>query len=162
MALTTLIETVGVGTVLLVLIVCLPLIIKWLVKLNKFKQEQEAIINKYKKEGAAAATEKITLEQRLEHGSQRMEKLEKNDEAITKILENQNEQIRLLIDSDELDIKAYITEMYHYYIPKKYIDAEVMDLLESRFKIYQKEGGNGFAERMMKELRKLPLVRPQD
>jgi hypothetical protein len=34
----------------------------------------------------------------------------------------------------------------------------VLELLEDRFRIYQEEGGNSWAERLMKDLRELPVV----
>ena len=39
-----------------------------------------------------------------------------------------------------------------------YIDSQSLELLEDRFKIYTKEDGNSWAEKLMNEMRALPLV----
>jgi hypothetical protein len=41
---------------------------------------------------------------------------------------------------------------------KKYIDSQSLDLLESRYKIYVREDGNSWAEKLMNDLRALPIV----
>ena len=160
MTFATLIQTVGVGTVILVLAVCLPIIFKMLIKYRELKKEHEKEVEQIKQQGAAAQAQKDALETRLQNGSETMQQLTENDKKLEEILVHQQKEIDLLIASDELDIKAYITDKYYYYIHKGYVDAEVMDILEHRFAIYKKEGGNGFAERMMSELRNLPLIAP--
>lgn len=160
MTFATLIQTVGIGTVILVLAVCLPIIFNMLIKYRQLKKEHDEEIKKIKQEGAEVQEKKDALEARLQKGSDTMQQLTENDKKLEEILVHQQKEIDLLIASDEMDIKAYITDKYYYYIHKGYVDAEVMDILEHRFAIYQKEGGNGFAERMMNELRQLPLIAP--
>lgn len=60
--------------------------------------------------------------------------------------------------SDELDIKAWIKAQHDKALLKKSLDSETRDLLEQRFAIYKKEGGNGWAEQMMKDIRNMPVV----
>ena len=43
-----------------------------------------------------------------------------------------------------------------------YIDGQTLDLLEQEFDIYTQEGGNGWALRMMNDMRSLPSVLYQD
>lgn len=160
MTLASLIETVGIGTVILVLVVCLPIIFNFLEKVMKLKKEQDKKKEELKQEGAQMQEQKDILEQRLEAGSKRMEALEAHDAKMEELLENQQKEIALLLQSDKMDIKAYITEKYYYYQNKPYINAEIMDILEQRFAIYQIEGGDSFIERMMDELRQKPLVDP--
>jgi hypothetical protein len=38
------------------------------------------------------------------------------------------------------------------------IDSHVLELLEERFEIYKEEGGNSWAEKLMNELRSLPVA----
>lgn len=158
MSMATLVEMYGITTIVIVLLVAIPAIVKfitWLVKLIKSKKNYDKDL---KEQGAKEAQEKDRLEARLKEGDERMTKIEIHESKMEEMLEHQQQEISLLIKSDELDIKAYIIEQYNTFIPKKCIDAEIMDTLEQRFQIYKLEGGNGFAERMMNELRSLPIV----
>ena len=137
--------------VFIVAIIIIPWLIQgitWIFTTIKKKKAADAALIA---QGRAEEAKERALQERLEAGAKRMEKLDL-------MLERQQKQIDLLIQSDELDIKAYITEQYKIHIIKKCIDAETMDILERRFAIYTQEGGNGFAARMMEELRKLPIV----
>ena len=63
-----------------------------------------------------------------------------------------------LEQSDKLAIKTYIKEQHDIWVPKGCIDGQVLELLEDRYKIYKEEGGNSWAERLMIDLRALPVV----
>jgi hypothetical protein len=66
--------------------------------------------------------------------------------------------MNLLIDSDQLETKAWIKEQHEKWTRLKAIDGQSLDLLESRFAIYEKEGGNSWAHRLMDDIRALPLI----
>lgn len=67
--------------------------------------------------------------------------------------------VDMLIASDKDDIKAYITKEHHYFCYEKgYIDDYSLDCLERRYGHYKDEGGNSFAEDLMKDVRTLPKV----
>lgn len=100
------------------------------------------------------------------------EKLNQNSEDIKMLIEmqkqqnekieKQNERIELLIDSDKDDIKAFITEKYHYFAEVKgWIDDYSLDCLEKRFQHYKDENGNSFAADLMHEIKRLPKHPPQ-
>ena len=55
------------------------------------------------------------------------------------------------------DIKAWLVETHHKCMREGYIDDFTKDLIERRFKDYQKLGGNSYAETLVQELRTLPL-----
>ena len=99
----------------------------------------------------------------LEQEEQRictLEKLEHNNEDSIQQVKTDVEEIKqnvsLLINSDKDDIRAWITDKYHYFMKLKYIDDFTLDCLERRFKSYKQEGGNTYVDSMMEELRRLP------
>ena len=100
------------------------------------------------------------------------EKLNQNSEDIKMLIEMQKQQnekieqqnlrIGLLIDSDKDDIKAFITEKYHYFVEVRgWIDDYSLDCLERRFQHYKDENGNSFVADLMSEIKRLPKHPPQ-
>lgn len=89
-----------------------------------------------------------------------LERLEKNNEdTIQQVrcdVEEIKQNVNLLITSDKDDIRAWITDKYHYFIQLGHIDDFTLDCLERRFKSYKREGGNTYVDGMMEELRRLP------
>lgn len=72
-----------------------------------------------------------------------------------------NKLIRLLIESDKDDIKAFITRQHHYFVYQKgWIDDYSLDCIEQRYNHYEDQGGNSFIASLMKELRALPKQPP--
>lgn len=72
-----------------------------------------------------------------------------------------NKLIRLLIESDKDDIKAFITRQHHYFVYQKgWIDDYSLDCIEQRYSHYENQGGNSFIASLMKELRALPKQPP--
>ena len=72
------------------------------------------------------------------------------------------DSINLLISSDRDDIKAYITEKHHFFCyTQKWIDDYSLDCIEKRYKHYEDEGGNSFVADLMKDIRRLSKVPPQ-
>ena len=103
---------------------------------------------------------KIKQLQEEEHRISNLEELEQNNEDSVQQVKADVEEIKqnvcLLIDSDKDDIRAWITDKYHYFMKLKYIDDFTLDCLERRFKSYKQEGGNTYVDSMMEELRRLP------
>ena len=97
-------------------------------------------------------------EERFEGGEARIAKLEIAIVTLTNIANKQQDQIDLLIQSDELNIKTWMKEQHEKWMPKGFIDNYTYDLLEQRYAIYTKEGGNSWAEKIMSDLRSLPVV----
>lgn len=96
------------------------------------------------------------------------EKYEKTVEEMRLIKQDYNEHFKgqeeilnVLLESDRDDIKGYIVEKHHYFTTQGWIDDFSMDVLTKRFKHYQDEGGNSYAERLMAELDSLPKQPPQ-
>lgn len=108
-------------------------------------------------------SEKEELERRLQHGSEVMTILTKNQKATDMILNDLSAKIDMLIDSDKDDIKSYITREHHYFCYQVgWIDDFSLDCLERRYEHYADEGGNSFIEGFMNELRALPKQSPQE
>ena len=81
------------------------------------------------------------------------EKLDGIQEAINQT----NDRIDDLTESDMYDIKYSIVQAYHHFVEEqKWIDDFSLSVLESRFKIYEAEGGNSFIYDLMQEIRALP------
>ena len=153
-----LISTFGLSNILIVLLIAIPCLIGFVTwckglwaKREKFKQEN---IEKGKQIEARAEAK----ETRLQSGETRMTQLETDVKDLKDIVKRQNELIELLILSDELDIKAWIKMQHEKWVPRNCIDSQTLDLLEQRFAIYTKEGGNSWAERLVRDLRALPVV----
>lgn len=87
-------------------------------------------------------------------------KLEQYDKTLNNIntyIENFNKQLKILIDSDKDDIKAFIVEKHHYFCyTQKWIDDYSMDCLEKRYEHYVDENGNSYVKGLMDQLRALP------
>ena len=151
-------STFEVGTILIILLIGIPSIvnfIKWCKNLwatrEKFKQDN---IQKGKEMEAQAEQS----EARLEKGEARMAQLETDVRDLKELIAKQQQLIELLIKSDELDIKSWIKTQHERWIPQRCIDSQTLELLEQRYSIYTKEGGNSWAEKLVTELRALPIV----
>lgn len=154
----SLISTYGISTVIIIFLVGIPALfnfIKWCKGIyatrEKFKQDN---INKGKEIEARAESK----ENRLQQGESRMTQLETDVRDLKILVQQQAKMIELLIQSDELDIKSWIKMQHEKWIPRKCIDSQTLDLLEQRFSVYEKEGGNSWALKLVNELRALPTV----
>lgn len=146
-----LIASFGLGTVVIILIVGIGFIISiinwckqiW-TKREKFKQEQF-------QEGRKVEAKKEKEEVRLHSAEARIDALEKVAEQLVAMAQRHER-------SDQLAIKTYIKEQHDIWMVKGFIDGQVLELLETRFAIYQEEGGNSWAEKLMQDLRGLPIA----
>lgn len=120
-------------------------------KREEFKQQ-------YVQKGREIERQEEHQDDRFVNGEARMTQLEKDVGDLKTIIQKQQELIELLIKSDELDIKSWIKAQHERWIPLGCIDSQTLELLEQRFAVYTKEGGNSWAEKLVKELRALPTV----
>lgn len=153
-----LISTFGIGTIVIILLVSIPLIIRFISwckgvwkEREKFKQENIA-------QGRALERTEEAEEHRFESGESRIAKLEVIVEHLTTLVEEQKQTNDRMLRSDKLAIKTWIKEQHSIWTRKGYIDSHVLELLEERFEIYKEEGGNSWAEKLMTELRALPVA----
>lgn len=145
-------------TILIILIVSIPYLIKGVKAIYKFFQHMAERRQATLQEGRNMEREEQQIKTRFENGENRIGNLETRESELEAILKRQQELIDLLVISDELDIKAWIKAQHDKALLKKSLDSETRDLLEQRFAIYKKEGGNGWAEQMMKDIRNMPVV----
>ena len=143
---------------ILIFIVILALAAKSVISFFDWAKERiQKVFNKQH----SKLSKKERLEQRLQHGSQIMKKLQTDQEATDKILEGLSNKIDMLIESDRDDIKAFITREHHYFCYQVgWIDDFSLDCIEKRYKHYKDEGGNTFIDGFMEELRALPKLDP--
>lgn len=148
-----LIEGGNLALIIIVLLVCIPSIVKvieWIAKLiQKIKSFRQ---NEFKR-GQQAVIQQDTIEDRFEDGEERIEELEMRECKLEDILRKQQQQTDSLIESDNLNIKRQIKKTWDRVRITRTIDSYELDLLEHQFRIYQARGGNSWAEGMMKEIR---------
>ncbi len=81
---------------------------------------------------------------------------EKQIERICVEVAQIKDNVDLLLESDKNDIKAWITERYHYFMARGVIDDFSLDCIERRFQCYERSGGNSYVSGMVERLRELP------
>lgn len=89
------------------------------------------------------------------------DEIQKHTQELTEIkksLVSTNDRVKLLVESDKEDIKAYVTGQYNKWIPLGHIDLITLQSIESRYSKYVEEKGNGFVKKMMDDLRNLPTI----
>lgn len=104
--------------------------------------------------------EKITkkLDQMDEQHDACILALQKKDEFFQRQLMLMKGCIEDLIESDKDDIKAWITEQYHYFSKVGKIDTYSLECINKRFDHYTKWGGNSFVKSLVEELNNLPKL----
>ncbi len=144
---------------ILLCIVGVLVLVKWIIeyfdwghKRTKDKYDQEAERKKNIED----------INEKLNQNSEDIKMLIEMQKQQNEKIEQQNLRIELLIDSDKDDIKAFITEKYHYFVEVKgWIDDYSLDCLERRFQHYKDENGNSFVADLMSEIKRLPKHPPQ-
>ncbi len=92
---------------------------------------------------------------------QRPKELEETVTQLTKNVNNLNEKVQLLLQSDRDDIKAFITRQHHYFCYQlKEIDDQSLDCIQKRYNHYKEQGGNSYVEVLIEDLRALPKTLP--
>lgn len=144
---------------ILLCIVGVLVLIKWIIEY--FDWGHKRTTDKYDQE----AERKKNIEdinEKLNQNSEDIKMLIEMQKQQNEKIEQQNLRIELLIDSDKDDIKAFITEKYHYFVEVKgWIDDYSLDCLERRFQHYKDENGNSFVADLMSEIKRLPKHPPQ-
>lgn len=145
-------------TIIVVLLIAIPALVNFITWCKGLWNKREAFKEENIKKGQELEKSAEEEEHRFTDGEARMTQLESDVKTLKEIAEQQAKMIELLTLSDQLDIKCWIKMQHEKWIPKKCIDSQVLDLLEQRFQVYEKEGGNSWAKKLMTELRALPTV----
>ena len=130
-----------------IFIILLALAIKGLISFFDWAKErfQKAVLQ---------SNESFNVKKNIKEHEQQIHQLKSSIQQINKL-------IRLLIESDKDDIKAFITRQHHYFVYQKgWIDDYSLDCIEQRYSHYENQGGNSFIGSLMKELRALPKQPP--
>ena len=145
-------------TVILIAIASIAIVYK-LIKWGKDTWEKRETFKKQQYSlGLQQQREADEEEERELKEQEKIKSLETSIDLLTAMLQKQQEQIDLLIQSDELNIKAWIKEQHEKWMALQCIDSQSLDLLTQRYSIYQKEGGNSWAEKLINEVKALPLI----
>lgn len=121
-----------------------------LAKIEQKAAEERNLINK-------------KLDEALKEREVYIKRMDERDDFLQKEIEAANENIKLLLESDRDDIKAWITREHNYFCNKLgEIDTYSLDCINRRYQHYVKEKGNSFIEDLMNEIKALPKVAPSD
>lgn len=153
-----LISTFGIGTVLIVLLISIPCIIGFISWCKSLWAKREVFRQENIQKGKEIEALDEKKEARLVNGEARMSQLESDVVDLQTLLAEQQKLIKLLIKSDELEIKSWIKMQHEKWIPRQCIDSQTLDLLCQRYEVYAEEGGNSWAEKLVDELKELPVV----
>ena len=144
---------------ILLCIVGVLVLIKWIIEY--FDWGHKRTKDKYDQE-AERKKDIEDINEKLNQNSEDIKMLIEMQKQQNEKIEQQNLRIELLIDSDKDDIKAFITEKYHYFVEVRgWIDDYSLDCLERRFQHYKDENGNSFVADLMSEIKRLPKHPPQ-
>lgn len=144
---------------ILLCIIGVLVLIKWIIEY--FDWGHKRTKDKYDQE-AKQKTDIEDINEKLNQNSEDIKMLIEMQKQQNEKIEQQNLRIGLLIDSDKDDIKAFITEKYHYFVEVRgWIDDYSLDCLERRFQHYKDENGNSFVADLMSEIKRLPKHPPQ-
>ena len=93
---------------------------------------------------------------------ERFNQIDKKLNQLEKRMETAEIRLEDLTISDMHDIKSWIVDQYHkFYVDQGWIDAFNAEIIERRFKDYQKEGGNSYIQVLIDRLHELPMDPPQ-
>lgn len=156
--LATLASTYGFGVVLLILIVGIACLIKIITFCKDLWSKRQKFIETNVNKGKAIEAKHEAEESWQKAKEAEIQALKDNVKLLTTIVAQQKDQMDLLVESDMLATKAWIKQQHDIWVPRQCIDSQILDLLESKHKIYKKENGNSWADKLMEELRALPLI----
>lgn len=153
-----LVATYSVEVVIIILLIAIPALVNFITWCKGLWQKREAFRVANINEGRVIEAEEEAAEAEIANIKQEIKTMKDNIATLTTLAEGQDKLIKLLIQSDELDIKSWIKAQHEKWVPKQCIDSQTLDLLEQRYALYVKEGGNSWAERLVQDLRALPVV----
>lgn len=140
-------------TTILLVGIAIVFAIKEIIELIEFFQKR--IKTKYEKD-QQPKNDKEEILTKLDNLTIEVKNISSKQLTIETKIEEQQDILDLLIDSDKDQIKSAIVKDYHRFMEKGWIDDFSMDALEKCFTHYRDEGGNTYVCDLMKDLRTLP------
>lgn len=158
MSILTFLSQYPIWTVILITVASIIIILKIIEGCKKLWQKRQEFQNAAEQRGEAHQREEDAQTQEREDTEKRLKELEKNYAALSEILIKQQQTLDLLTESDELDIKTWIKTQHDQWMPTGYIDSQILDLVCQRYEIYEREGGNSWAKKMVDDMKQLTIV----
>lgn len=138
-------------TIIIILLVGIPALIKFIAWCKNVYKERE----KFKQENINKGRD---LERQEEAQQLRQTQIEAEQQRQAVEIAELRKMIKLLIESDILNTRAWIKEQHEKWMPRQCIDSQTLDILSQRFNVYEKEGGNSWAKILVDDLKELPTV----
>ena len=153
-----LIATFGITPIILILLIGIPAIVNFIIWCKKLWKQRTDYTNENIQRGRDIERAEEAEEHRFESGESRISKLESIQKQQADLITELKLTNDRLVRSERLAIKTWIKEQHDIWVPKGCIDGQILELLEQRFEIYREEGGNSWAEKLMNDMRALPIV----
>lgn len=144
--------------VCLIAMACIIIILKVIEGAKKLWEKRQNFKDAAVLEGERIQREMDDEEREKESYDKKIKELQDELSSLMEIISEQRQQIALLLQSDELDIKAWIKNQHEKWIALQCIDSQSLELICQRFSIYTQEGGNSWAEKLVEEIKALPVV----
>lgn len=158
MNLLTFLSQYPIWTVILITVASIIIILKIIEGCKKLWQKRQDFQNAAEQRGEAHQRQEDAQTHEKEDAEKRLRQLEDNYKLLSEILAKQQQTLDLLMESDELDIKTWIKTQHDQWMPTGYIDSQILDLVCQRFEIYEREGGNSWAKKMVDDMKELTIV----
>lgn len=158
MSLLTFLSQYPIWAVILIAVASIIIVLKIIEGCKKLWQKRKDFQNAAEQRGEEHQREEDAQAQEKEDAEKRLQKLEENYTKLSEILIKQQQTLDLLMESDELDIKTWIKTQHDQWMPTGYIDSQILDLVCQRYEIYEREGGNSWAKKMVDDMKQLTIV----
>lgn len=96
------------------------------------------------------------LHKQIEKKELQIVALQQSEKRIKESIQDLNKKINILIQSDQNDIRAWITAQHHKFMEKGSIDYYSFECISKRYEDYKEQGGNTFIDHFMEEIKSLP------
>lgn len=158
MDLLTFLSQYPIWAVILIAVASIIIVLKIIEGCKKLWQKRKDFQKAAEQRGEEHQREEDAQAQEKEGAEKRLQKLEENYSKLSEILIKQQQTLDLLMESDELDIKTWIKTQHDQWMPTGYIDSQILDLVCQRYEIYEREGGNSWAKKMVDDMKQLTIV----
>ena len=154
----TLLSAYPVWTVLIIAVASILSILKIIDWCKKLWAKRAEFRNKAILEGEKIQADEDAQKKAEEEKEARIAALESSVTQLNTMVAQQQEILQLLVESDELDVKAWLKAQHERWIALQCVDSQSLELICQRYEIYKREGGNSWAEKLVEEIKALPTV----
>ena len=141
-------------TVLLTLIALFFVGAEIIKTIKVWKDKKQEIIDK----GVQKQQEELNIQNEFKKLHTRFDDVDTRLGKLESRVENTENQLKGLTESDMHDIKSWIVAQYHkFYNEQGWIDAFSAETIEKRYEDYKREGGNSYIDNLIAQLRSLSM-----